>query len=621
MSGAQGDAGGGTGGDAQGAGGGLGVRLFIWFQYLLPQHGLSRLVLAATRVRVRWFKNALIRGFLEFYRVDMSDAAEPDPCRYASFNEFFTRALKAGARPIAGDADSIACPVDGRISEAGIIEDGRLLQAKGRRYGLAQLLAGQPWAGDFEGGSFATIYLAPFNYHRVHMPIRGQLQETVYVPGRLFSVNAVTARHVPNLFARNERVLTLFDTAHGRFALVLVGALNVGSMATVWSGDITPAARRVVARIPSPPIALERGAELGRFNMGSTVILLFQRHRAPPQSGSARRQRGAARAVPGRPDVNWRPTASLETLRARAAMLRAARDYFAARGVLEVETPILSNGAVSDPQIESLSTRVAGSPSPLYLCTSPEYAMKRLLAAGSGDIYQICKVFRDEERGRWHNPEFTLIEWYRVGMDDAQLMTEVEALIGGMLAPHRRIQAAERLSYSAALERHAGVDAHAAHDDELTQAAARHGIVCRAELDRDAKLDLLMGFVVAPRLGFERPCFIVDYPASQASLARLKPGLPPVAARFELFLDGIELANGFHELMDGREQRGRFAQDLRLRRTRGQAQPPLDERMLAALEAGLPDCAGVALGFDRLAALAIGAPRLADAMAFSIDDA
>jgi phosphatidylserine decarboxylase len=257
-----------------------GSRLFVWFQYLLPQHALSRLVRAATRIRVAWFKNWIIRRFLQLYSVDMSEASQSDPFTYGSFNEFFTRALKDGARPIAGDAAAIASPVDGCVSEAGTIDRGQLLQAKGRRYGLSELLAEQPWASRFEGGSFATIYLAPFNYHRVHMPLRGTLRETVYVPGRLFSVNAATARLVPDLFARNERVLTLFDSSAGRFALVLVGALNVGSMATVWAGDITPAARRVVTRIPGPPMTLEKGAELGRFNMGSTVILLFEANRA-----------------------------------------------------------------------------------------------------------------------------------------------------------------------------------------------------------------------------------------------------------------------------------------------------------------------------------------------------
>jgi len=275
------DAGGANRDDGGASPGGIRGRLFVWFQYLLPQHGLSRLVLAATRVRTRWFKNWTIRSFLSLYRVDMTEAAETDPYRYGSFNEFFTRALKDGARAIASDAAAIASPVDGCVSEAGTIDRDRLLQAKGRDYGLADLLAAQPWASRFEGGSFVTIYLAPFNYHRVHMPLRGELKETVYVPGRLFSVNAVTAQHVPGLFARNERVLTLFDSGElaGQFALVLVGALNVGSMATVWAGDITPAARRVVTRVPGPPTALAKGAELGRFNMGSTVILLFEPNR------------------------------------------------------------------------------------------------------------------------------------------------------------------------------------------------------------------------------------------------------------------------------------------------------------------------------------------------------
>jgi lysyl-tRNA synthetase class 2 len=302
-------------------------------------------------------------------------------------------------------------------------------------------------------------------------------------------------------------------------------------------------------------------------------------------------------------------------------MLDATREFFRHRGVLEVETPILSAAAVSDPQIESLATQIAGMPGRVYLCPSPEYAMKRLLAAGSGDIYQICKVFRDAERGRWHNPEFTMIEWYRAGFDDAALMDEVEMLIGKLLAPVRRLEAAERLSYSAALQRHAGVDAFSSSDAELRDASLRHGITCEAELDRDAKLDLLMGLVVGPRLGRENPCFICDYPASQAALARLRPGQPRVAARFELYLDGLELANGFHELVQPKEQRGRFAQDLALRRARGQVQPPLDENLLAALENGMPDCAGVALGFDRLVAIALGANRLADAMSFDIDNA
>jgi elongation factor P--(R)-beta-lysine ligase len=318
---------------------------------------------------------------------------------------------------------------------------------------------------------------------------------------------------------------------------------------------------------------------------------------------------------------SWRPTASPGALERRAAMLAAARKFFADRGVLEVETPILSAAAASDPQIESLRTQIAGVPAPAYLCTSPEFAMKRLLAAGSGDIYQICKVFRDAERGRWHNPEFTMIEWYRLGFDDAALMTEVEKFIGDVLAPCRLLEPAERLSYAAALQRHAGVDADRASDGDLGAAAARHGIVCHAELDRDARLDLLMGMVAGPLMGRGRPTFVYDYPASQAALARLKPSrVPPVAARFELYLDGLELANGFHELGSSGEQRARFTRDLTVRGMRGQAQPPVDEHLLAALDA-LPECAGVALGFDRLVAIAVGGRSLADTLAFTTDNA
>jgi lysyl-tRNA synthetase class 2 len=247
--------------------------------------------------------------------------------------------------------------------------------------------------------------------------------------------------------------------------------------------------------------------------------------------------------------------------------------------------------------------------------------MKRLLAAGSGDIYQIGKVFRDGERGRWHNTEFTMIEWYRRDHDDAALMSEVEELVAALLSPYRPIARAERLSYAAALERYAGVALHETDDAGLAAAAVRHGIVCDAGLDRDGRLDLLMGMVVGPRLGLERPTFICDYPASQASLARLKRGSPPVAARFELYLAGLELANGFHELAGAEEQRARFMGDLAVRRARGQVEPRPDERLLAALAAGLPDCAGVALGFDRLVAVAAGATSLREVMAFAIEDA
>jgi lysyl-tRNA synthetase class 2 len=214
-----------------------------------------------------------------------------------------------------------------------------------------------------------------------------------------------------------------------------------------------------------------------------------------------------------------------------------------------------------------------------------------------------------------------MLEWYRLQFDDHALMTEVEELVASLLAPERRLAPAERLSYADALRRHADVDAHRDDAQALAAAATAKGIICDAALDRDARLDLLMGMVVGPQLGRERPCFICDYPASQAALARLKPGETPVAARFEFYLDGIELANGFHELCNPLEQAARFAADLELRRTRGQVQPRTDQHLLSALAAGLPDCAGVALGFDRLAAISLGASSLREAMAFSIDNA
>jgi phosphatidylserine decarboxylase len=251
-------------------------RLFVGMLHILPQHTLSRLVFVAARVRTPWFKNLLTRAFLACFALDMSEALQSDPYRYATFNELFTRALKPGARPIAAGADLIVAPVDGTVSECGEIEGDRVLQAKGRTYTLDDLLARQSWASRFEGGAFATLYLAPHDYHRIHMPLDGRLLDTVYVPGRLFSVNAAAAQHVPRLFARNERVLTLFEGARGAFALVLVGALNVGSISTVWAGDITPAGRRRLTRVASPALELRKGEEMGRFNMGSTVILLLE---------------------------------------------------------------------------------------------------------------------------------------------------------------------------------------------------------------------------------------------------------------------------------------------------------------------------------------------------------
>lgn len=313
----------------------------------------------------------------------------------------------------------------------------------------------------------------------------------------------------------------------------------------------------------------------------------------------------------------WRPGASIATLELRARLLKAARQYFAATRTLEVETPSLSRTAVSDVHLASVATTVCGAPA--WLHTSPEYPMKRLLAAGCGDIFQIARVYRDGEVGRYHNPEFTMIEWYRLNKDHQQLMDDVERLVGSLL-PARCVDRAERITYRDAVQLHAGVDCF---DDEpalLRAALARGGIDVPSgiDADRDALLDLIMASLVGPQLGRDQLTFVYDYPASQAALARIRG---PVASRFEAYLDGLELANGFHELSDAVEQQQRFAADLQQRRQRGLPESVVDQRFVAALQAGLPDCAGVALGFDRLVMCAIQAQHIDAVLAFSFSRA
>jgi lysyl-tRNA synthetase class 2 len=326
---------------------------------------------------------------------------------------------------------------------------------------------------------------------------------------------------------------------------------------------------------------------------------------------------------------NWRPSAALEVLRLRARMLERIRAFFSARGVLEVETPILSGAATPDPNLLSLTTTYTGPGAPdgctLYLHTSPEFPMKRLLAAGSGSIYQVCKVFRDGESGRRHNPEFTMLEWYRVGYDHRRLMDEVAELVSVSLSEYLPLAEPERLTYREAFERFVGLDPHAATVAEFAHAAEAHDVRLPGqhahEPDHTLWRDLLLTHVIEPKLGQGRPTFLYDFPATQASLARIVPGKPPVAARFELFIQGIELANGFHELADAAEQRTRFERQLHARQAARLPAVPLDEHLLSALATGLPDCAGVALGLDRLVMLAAGAHSIAEVMNFPLERA
>jgi elongation factor P--(R)-beta-lysine ligase len=317
---------------------------------------------------------------------------------------------------------------------------------------------------------------------------------------------------------------------------------------------------------------------------------------------------------------DWRPAASLQTLRRRAELLARTRAFFAARGLLEVETPQLSAAAATDLHLESLAAAAPGGGLSGWLHTSPEFPMKRLLAAGAGDIWQLARVFRGAERGRRHNPEFTLLEWYRVGWDAPALMDEVDALLRA-LAGDAITAPARRTSYRAAFLEHAGFDPFTAGEREIAGALERGGVSLSAQagLQQDDLLDLALAALVEPAFDPRQPTFVYDFPASHAALARIRPGEPPLAERFELFLGGMELANGFHELTDADEQAARFRTDLERRQERGLAVPPVDARLLAAMAHGLPDCAGVALGFDRLVMILAGAERIDEVLAFPWD--
>lgn len=265
-----------------------GDRFKAWLQYPLPQHLISRLTYRLTRIRRPGFREWMIRGFIRRFGVDMSEAAQEDLKAYASFNAFFTRALKTGARPVDVASEAVVSPVDGAVSQMGAIEGDRIFQAKGRDYTALELLGRDAVAADrFAGGAFMTLYLSPRDYHRIHMPVAGNLARMLHVPGRLFSVSPPATRAVPRLFARNERVVCLFDTEAGPLALVMVGAMNVASIETVWAGEVTPPQRSEIRAwdYRSGEVRLEKGAELGRFNMGSTVILLFGKDRIRWEAG------------------------------------------------------------------------------------------------------------------------------------------------------------------------------------------------------------------------------------------------------------------------------------------------------------------------------------------------
>lgn len=317
--------------------------------------------------------------------------------------------------------------------------------------------------------------------------------------------------------------------------------------------------------------------------------------------------------------LNWQPSASLETLKSRAALLARIRAFFAARDVLEVDTPLLAQYGVTDPHLENLQTSLSGTA--YYLQTSPEYAMKRLLAAGSGCIYQLGKVFRADEQSARHNPEFTMLEWYRVGFDMADLIAEVGALLQETL----QAPALKRITYQQLFIEYIGVDPLGENAIAELQAALAQREDLRdwalSETDLDTLLDGAMALVIEPQLDTTVPYAVTHYPASQAALAQLDEAEPRVALRFEVFYGGLELANGYQELTDAKQQAQRFVADNARRAELGKPARYGDERLLAALQHGLPACSGVALGFDRLALLACHKKHIKEVLPFAIDRA
>lgn len=328
---------------------------------------------------------------------------------------------------------------------------------------------------------------------------------------------------------------------------------------------------------------------------------------------------------------DWQPTASLDMLKTRARLLSKLRAFFADKDIYEVQTPVLSHAGNTEPSIETFVTQQNEKPKypsePSFLNTSPEFAMKRLLAAGSESIYQITPVFRQGEQSRKHNPEFTLLEWYRINFDHHALMGEVNALLRFVAEDFLTLERSHFYTYQDAMIKFADVDPYKASNEELKAATEKAGIDVvgidntSQESSRDEWLDLLMCQVVEENLPLNCPVFIYDYPASQAALAKIRKGSPDVAERFELYINGMELANGFHELSDAEEQAERFKNEQSLRKERGLPGVPADSQLIAALKHGLPDCAGVAIGLDRLLMVLTGAEHINDVLTFPFDRA
>ncbi|AKO44761.1 elongation factor P--(R)-beta-lysine ligase [[Haemophilus] ducreyi] len=319
--------------------------------------------------------------------------------------------------------------------------------------------------------------------------------------------------------------------------------------------------------------------------------------------------------------INWQPTASIQTLLKRSKIMAEIRQFFTDRGVLEVETPALSEYSVTDVHLSTFSTEFlspfAKQAKTLHLITSPEYHMKRLLAAGSSSIFQLCRVFRNEESGKRHNPEFTMLEWYRPHFDMYRLINEVDDLLQQILD----CEPIESYSYQFVFQTYVGLDPLSASRAQLVEKARKHGFACDEDENRDTLLQFLFSEIVEANIGQERPTTVYHFPSSQAALAQISSEDHRVAERFEIYYKGLELANGFHELNDAKEQIHRFERDNQLREQMNLPPQPLDMRFLAALKAGIPNCSGVALGVDRLIMLALNANHIQEVMAFGVERA